>query len=87
MKQTIPRFFTDCVISRRPACVRAAAVIGALWQFAAAHPANAGPLEDLAKPMEGRSMRATSTMREGEVRRMGEEKLNPKAPPRGDTNE
>ena len=50
-------------------------------------PARSGPLDDLDKPMEGRSMRATSTMREGEVRRMGEEKLNPKAPPRGDTNE
>jgi hypothetical protein len=50
-------------------------------------PAAAGPLEDLAKPMEGRSMRATSTMRQGEVRRMGQEILRPDAPPRGDTNE
>jgi hypothetical protein len=50
-------------------------------------PAAAGPLEDLAKPMEGRSMRATSTMRQGEVRRMGQEVLRPNAPPRGDTNE
>jgi hypothetical protein len=49
--------------------------------------AAAGPLDDLDKPMEGRSMRATSTMRQGEVRRMGQEVLHPKAPPRGDTNE
>jgi hypothetical protein len=48
----------------------------------------AGPLDDLAKPQEGRSMRATSTMRVGEVRRAGpEQKLNPKAPPRGDLDE
>jgi hypothetical protein len=44
-------------------------------------------LEDLAKPQEGRSMRATSTMRVGEVRRSGEEKLNPNAEPRGDLDE
>jgi hypothetical protein len=47
----------------------------------------AGFLEDLAKPHEGRSMRATSTMRQGEVRRGGEQKLNPKADPRGDLDE
>jgi hypothetical protein len=47
----------------------------------------AGPLEDLDKPMEGRSMRATSTMREGESRRMGHDVRHPEAPPRGDTNE
>lgn len=47
-----------------------------------------GPLEGLAKPQEGRSMRATSTMRVGEVRRGGgEKKLNPKADPRGDLEE
>ena len=44
-------------------------------------------LEDLARPQEGRSRRATSTMRVGEVRRGGEEKLNPKGEPRGDLNE
>ncbi len=44
-------------------------------------------LEDLAKPHEGRSMRATSTMRVGEVRRGGERRLNPKADPRGDLDE
>ena len=43
--------------------------------------AQAGLLDDLAKPQQGRSMRATSTMRVGEVRRGGEEKLNPKAEP------
>jgi hypothetical protein len=52
-----------------------------------AGPSAAGPLEDLAQPKEGRSMRATSTMRQGEVRRMGQEVLRPNAPPRGDTNE
>jgi hypothetical protein len=47
-----------------------------------------GPLEGLAKPHEGRSMRATSTMRVGEVRRGGaEKKLDPTADPRGDLDE
>src|SRR5215470_16362582 len=50
-------------------------------------PAPGGILDDLAKPQEGRSMRATSTMRVGEVRRSGQEKLNPKAEPRGDLDE
>ena len=50
-----------------------AILICALWQMSL----YGGPLEDLAKPMEGRSMRATSTMREGEVRRGGKEKANP----------
>lgn len=49
--------------------------------------AQGGVLDDLAKPQEGRSMRATSTMRVGEVRRAGEEKLNPRAEPRGDLDE
>jgi hypothetical protein len=45
-------------------------------------------MEDLAKPHEGRSMRATSTMRVGEVRRgTAEKKINPKADPRGDLDE
>ncbi len=45
-------------------------------------------LEQLAKPQEGRSRRATSTMRVGEVRRGGgERKLLPKADPRGDLDE
>ena len=44
-------------------------------------------MEDLAKPQEGRSMRATSTMRVGEVRRGAEPKLNPNAEPRGDLDE
>ncbi len=40
-------------------------------------------LGDLARPQSGRSMRATSTMRAGEVRRGGaERKLDPKADPR-----
>jgi hypothetical protein len=49
--------------------------------------APAGILDDLARPQEGRSMRATSTMRVGEVRRSGEQKLNPRAEPRGDLDE
>jgi hypothetical protein len=50
--------------------------------------AQAGVLEDLAKPKDGRSRRATSTMRIGEVRRGGpEQKLNPNAEPRGDLDE
>jgi hypothetical protein len=50
-------------------------------------PCRGGFLEDLARPHEGRSMRATSTMRVGEVRRGEEQKLNPKAEPRGDLDE
>lgn len=47
-----------------------------------------GLLGELARPQEGRSMRATSTMRVGEVRRGGvEQKLDPKADPRGDLSE
>jgi hypothetical protein len=54
-----------------------------VWSWCAV----AGVLDDLAKPQEGRSMRSTSTMRVGEVRRAGQQKLNPKAEPRGDLNE
>lgn len=48
-----------------------------------------GPLESLAKPQEGRSMRATSTMRIGDIRkgRASERKINPKADPKGDLEE
>ncbi|HXR07329.1 MAG TPA: glycoside hydrolase family 172 protein [Candidatus Acidoferrum sp.] len=82
---------TDCIFLKPPAGGLVAVVIGVVLQLAAAPPSaaaqGAGPLENLDKPMEGRSMRATSTMREGEDRRMGHEKLLPKAPPRGDSNE
>jgi hypothetical protein len=51
-------------------------------------------LEDLARPQEGRSMRATSTMRVGELRRgpdgdrnAGPRKYDPNADPRGDADE
>jgi hypothetical protein len=51
-------------------------------------------LEGLARPLEGRSMRATSTMRVGEVRRgpagernTGERRYDPNADPRGDDSE
>ncbi|MGH7967537.1 MAG: DUF2961 domain-containing protein, partial [Limisphaerales bacterium] len=47
----------------------------------------AGILDDLAKPQEGRSRRATSTMRIGEVRRGAQQKINPNAEPRGDLDE
>jgi len=49
--------------------------------------ASAGVLDDLARPQEGRSMRSTSTMRVGEIRRNGEQKLNPRGEPRGDLSE
>jgi hypothetical protein len=49
--------------------------------------ARAGLMDDLAKPQEGRSMRSSSTMRVGETRRGGEQKLDPKAEPRGDLDE
>jgi hypothetical protein len=45
-------------------------------------------LDDLAKPQDGRSMRATSTMRVGEQRSgPGPQIINPKADPRGDRSE
>lgn len=48
----------------------------------------ASSLQDLAKPQEGRSRRATSTMRVGENRRgNGDLKLDPRADPRGDLDE
>ena len=76
---------------RQPLCERTVAVaMGVLAVIAAAATlaSAGGPLEGLAKPQEGRSMRATSTMRVGEVRRGGDEKkLNPKADPRGDLDE
>ena len=47
-----------------------------------------GSLGDLAKPMDGRSRRVSSTMRVGEVRRgAGDRKIDPTAPPRGDRDE
>ncbi|MBI5692241.1 MAG: DUF2961 domain-containing protein [Verrucomicrobia bacterium] len=62
----------------------AAAVVG----LCLAAPRSRGSLlDDLAKPQEGRSMRATSTMRIGENRRGGELKLDPNAEPRGDAEE
>lgn len=65
-----------------------AALVCGLGALLNQRPASAvGLLEQLAKPQDGRSMRATSTMRVGEVRRGGERKLNPKAEPRGDLDE
>jgi len=61
--------------------------IGLVLLIAATAACHGGPLEDLARPKEGRSRRATSTMRVGEVRRGGEQKLNPNAEPRGDLDE
>jgi hypothetical protein len=53
-----------------------------------ATPVAASVMEDLAKPQTGRSRRATSTMRVGEVRRGGgERRLQPAAEPRGDRDE
>jgi hypothetical protein len=52
-----------------------------------------GVLDGLARPQQGRSMRATSTMRVGELRRGpdgnrdgGERRYDPKAEPRGDSD-
>lgn len=47
----------------------------------------AGPLDDLALPHEGRSMRSTSTMRVGENRRSKNPVFHPEAEPRGDLDE
>jgi hypothetical protein len=48
----------------------------------------AGSLNELAQPQEGRSMRSTSTMRQGEIRREGpQQRLNPRAAPKGDREE
>ena len=59
----------------------------------AAGPASGGVLEGLARPHHGRSMRATSTMRLGELRRgpegdrnAGERRYDPSAEPRGDAD-
>ena len=53
-----------------------------------APPTRAGSMEDLARPQDGRSMRATSTMRQGEVRRGDSTgRLDPAAAPRGDDRE
>lgn len=56
-------------------------------------PASGGILDSLARPQNGRSMRATSTMRVGELRRgpdgdrnAGERKYDPTAVPRGDSD-
>ncbi len=60
------------------------------WLLAAAltaGPVAAGSLSELARPQPGRSRRATSTMRVGEVRRGGAMELNRDAEPRGDLDE
>ena len=73
---------------RLPTPRRIAASIAMLSILAAAYSVwAAGPLDDLAQPQEGRSMRATSTMRKGEVRNGPNKKLNPKADPKGDLDE
>ncbi len=59
----------------------------------AAGPAGGGLLDSLARPQKGRSMRATSTMRVGELRRgpdgdrnAGERRYDPAAEPRADSD-
>jgi len=79
-------FLSDfgCRVSRStPATFISCLVIAAVLPVVC----SAGILDDLAKPQDGRSMRATSTMRVGEVRRGPEQKLNPNAEPRGDLDE
>jgi hypothetical protein len=66
----LPRF-SSRAIRKRAGYLLVASFLGALSFFSSTLSSQGGPLEDLAKPMEGRSMRATSTMREGEVRRIG----------------
>ncbi|HSA96305.1 MAG TPA: hypothetical protein VLJ16_09650, partial [Acidobacteriota bacterium] len=58
-----------------------------------AEQAGGGVLDSLARPIEGRSMRETSTMRVGELRRgpagnrdAGERRYDPTAEPRGDAD-
>jgi len=65
------------------------AVITALAGWLTLLALHAGVMDDLAKPQSGRSMRATSTMRVGEVRRgpAAEHIINPDAEPRGDLDE
>ncbi len=78
-------FFTPCRPSART-IARTVLFLGLLWP--ASGELTAAGLEDLARPQSGRSMRATSTMRQGEVRRGGgERKLDPKADPKGDLEE
>jgi hypothetical protein len=73
--------------SRLLRSIRGALLVASLLPFVFT-PARAGILDDLAKPHDGRSMRATSTMRVGEVRRGGgERRIDPKAEPRGDLDE
>jgi len=59
----------------------------------ASEAAGGGVLDGLARPLQGRSMRATSTMRVGELRRgpdgnrdAGERRYDPAADPRGDAD-
>ena len=72
------------------------AVLFAAWgcrKDKAPGPAGGGILEGLARPQQGRSMRATSAMRVGELRRgpdgdrnAGERRYDPTAVPRGDAD-
>jgi len=76
--------------------IAALALAGLVWNGGCRGGGSDGPrsggfLDDLAKPQEGRSMRATSAMRVGELRRgpngerdTGERRYDPKADPRGD---
>ena len=65
------------------------AIIAAFAGSVAMPAVHAGVMDDLAQPQSGRSMRATSTMRVGKVRRgpAGERVFNPEAEPRGDLDE
>ena len=74
------------------------ALAGFVWSYGcrndhAAGPEGGGLLDSLARPLKGRSMRATSTMRLGELRRgrdgernTGERRYDPTADPRGDSD-
>ncbi len=84
--------YNTCIMTSNSTCSVAVrftfSILAALFLLPNPTSLFAGGLADLAKPQEGRSMRATSTMRVGEVRRGGsEQKINPLAEPRGDLDE
>jgi hypothetical protein len=64
-----------------------AALLLAMMLTATSSARAGGDLDSLARPQEGRSMRTTSTMRVGEVRRGDEAARNRNADPKGDLEE
>jgi hypothetical protein len=93
----LPREETSMNLTRR-VFLTSIILAGLLWSWGCRDdgsddPAGGGILGSLARPQTGRSMRATSTMRVGELRRgpdgdrnAGERRYDPKAVPRGDSD-